>query len=213
MFVGERMSKPVITVSPDLPINEALTMMKQDHIRRMPVIQDGKLVGIVSDKDLLNASPSPATSLSVWELNYLLSKITVKDVMTKKVITIDVKTPIEEAARIMADNKIGGMPVLRDSKVVGIITETDLFKILLELMGARKKGVRATILIEEKPGQLAKISQLIAENGGNFIAFGQFMGEDPSTRTVMIKVEGLDEAKVKQLLKTTGGNIVDIRTC
>jgi len=133
--------------------------------------------------------------------------------MTKKVITIDVKTPIEEAARIMADNKIGGMPVLRDSKVVGIITETDLFKILLELMGARKKGVRATILIEEKPGQLAKISQLIAENGGNFIAFGQFMGEDPSTRTVMIKVEGLDEAKVKQLLKTTGGNIVDIRTC
>jgi acetoin utilization protein AcuB len=213
MFVGERMSKPVITVSPDLPINEALTMMKQDHIRRMPVIQDGKLVGIVSDKDLLNASPSPATSLSVWELNYLLSKITVKDVMTKKVITIDEKTPIEEAARIMADNKIGGMPVLRDSKVVGIITETDLFKILLELMGARKKGVRATILIEEKPGQLAKISQLIAENGGNFIAFGQFMGEDPSTRTVMIKVEGLDEAKVKQLLKTTGGNIVDIRTC
>ena len=213
MFVGERMSKPVITVSPDLPINEALTMMKQDHIRRMPVIQDGKLVGIVSDKDLLNASPSPATSLSVWELNYLLSKITVKDVMTKKVITIDEKTPIEEAARIMADNKIGGMPVLRDSKVVGIITETDLFKILLELMGARKKGVRATILIEEKPGQLAKISQLIAENGGNFIAFGQFMGEDPSTRTVMVKVEGLDEAKVKQLLKTTGGNIVDIRTC
>jgi len=149
----------------------------------------------------------------VWELNYLLSKITVKDVMTKKVLTIDENIPIEEAARIMADNKIGGMPVMRGSKVVGIITETDLFKILLELMGARQKGVRATLMIEEKPGQLAKISQLIAEHGGNFIAFGQFMGEDPSTRTVTIKVEGLEEKDVKQLLETTGGKIVDIRTC
>ncbi len=213
MFVGERMSKPVITASPELPINEALTLMKQEHIRRMPVIQDGKLIGIISDKDLLNASPSPATSLSVWELNYLLSKITVKDVMTKKVLTVEENTPIEEAARIMADNKIGGMPVLRGGKVVGMITETDLFKILLELMGARQKGVRATIMIEEKPGQLAKISQLIAENGGNFIAFGQFMGDDPTTRTVMVKVEGLEETKVVQLLNTTGGKIVDIRTC
>src|SRR4030065_2654493 len=135
MLVGTRMKFPVITASPDMPINEALTLMKRERIRRTPVIKDGKLVGIVSDKDLLNASPSPATSLSVWELNYLLSKITVKDVMTKTVLTVEESTPIEKAARIMADNKIGGMPVMRGSEVIGIITETDLFKILLELMG------------------------------------------------------------------------------
>lgn len=213
MLVGERMSKPVLTTTPDLPITEVLATMKQDHIRRMPVMHDGKLVGIVSDKDLLNASPSPATSLSVWEMNYLLSKITVKDVMTKKVLTVDVNTPIEEAARIMADNKIGGMPVLRDGKVVGIITETDLFKVFLELMGARYKGVRASILLQEKPGQLEKITHLIAQNGGNFVAFGVFSGEDPTTRIVTLKVEGIAEEKVKELLATLGEKVMDVRVC
>jgi acetoin utilization protein AcuB len=136
------MKHPVITVPPDLPITEALTLMKSDRIRRMPVVDKaGKLVGIVSAKDLLNASPSPATSLSVWEMNYLLSKIMVKDVMTKDVMTVSEDTPIEEAARIMADNKVGGLPVMRDNKLVGIITETDLFKIF-SAAGARESGVR-----------------------------------------------------------------------
>lgn len=212
MLVGERMSKPVITVSPDLPINEAINLMKKSHIRRVPVIQDGKLVGIVSDKDLLNASPSPVTSLSVWELNYLISKITIKDVMTKKVITVTEDTPIEEAARLMVDNKIGGLPVMRGDEVVGIITETDLFRIFLELMGAREKGVRATFLIEEKPGQLAKITKEIADKGGNFVAFGQFAGQDPTTRTVTFKVCNLNAEQVRQTLEEQGCKILDIRT-
>src|SRR5215211_8627214 len=142
MFVGERMSRPVISVSPDEPINEVLAMFKREHIRRAPVMKSGKLLGIVSERDLLNASPSSATTLSVWELNYLISKVKVKDVMSKKVITVDKDTPIEEAARIMADTKIGGMPVTSTGRVVGIITETDLFKIFLELMGARHKALR-----------------------------------------------------------------------
>src|SRR4030095_15366719 len=100
MFVGERMSRPVISVSPDAPINDVLAMFKKEHIRRAPVMKDGKLVGIVSERDLLNASPSPVTSLSIWELNYLISKVTISRVMTKKVITVDQDTPIEEAARI-----------------------------------------------------------------------------------------------------------------
>lgn len=158
MLVGERMSHPVISIPPDLPIVDALNLMKREKIRRTPVVKEGKLLGIVSDKDLLNASPSPATSLSVWEMNYLLSKITVKDVMTKKVLTVSEDTPIEEAARIMADNKIGGLPVMREDRIVGIITETDLFKIFLELMGARDMGVRVTALIHEEPGQLAKFN-------------------------------------------------------
>ena len=112
MFVGERMAHPVISLTPDVPIHDALVMFKKEHIRRAPVMKDGKLVGIVSERDLLNASPSPVTSLSVWEMNYLISKVTVKQVMSKKVKTIDVGTPIEEAARIMADLKIGGLPVM-----------------------------------------------------------------------------------------------------
>jgi acetoin utilization protein AcuB len=211
MLVGDRMSKPVITVPPDMPINEALNMMKKDHIRRAPVIQNGKLIGIVSDKDLLNASPSPATTLSVWEMNYLLSKITVKDVMTKKVMTVLEDTPIEEAARILADNKIGGMPVMRGDKVVGMITETDLFKMFLELMGAREKGVRVTFLIEEKPGQLAAISKAVADLGGNFVAFGQFAGEDPSSRLITFKVQDLTEDQVRKIVETYGIKLVDLR--
>jgi acetoin utilization protein AcuB len=211
MLVGDRMSKPVITVPPDMPIIEALNMMKKDHIRRAPVVHSGKLIGIVSDKDLLNASPSQATSLSVWELNYLLSKITVKDVMTKKVLTIQETTPIEEAARILADNKIGGMPVMRGDKVVGMITETDLFKMFLELMGARERGVRVTFLIEEKPGQLAAISKAVADLGGNFVAFGQFAGEDPSSRLITFKVQDITEDQVRRIVEMFGIKLVDLR--
>ena len=201
MFVGDRMSRPVISVSPETPIHDALALFRKEHIRRAPVIKDGKMVGIISDRDLLNASPSPVTTLSVWEMNYLLSKVTVKEVMTKKVLTVKEDTPIEEAARIMADNKIGGLPVVNaENSVVGIITETDLFKIFLELMGAREKGVRVTALIEDKPGQLAKITKAIADAGGNFISFGQYSGSDSSTRQVTFKVAGMKKEAVKAAL-------------
>lgn len=212
MLVGKRMSHPVITIPPDMPVVDALNMMQKDKIRRMPVVRDGKMIGIVSDIDLLHASASSATTLSVWELNYLLSKITVKEVMTKEVITVMENTPIEEAARIMADNKIGGLPVMRDDHVVGIITETDLFKIFIELMGAREMGVRVTVLVHEERGQLARLTQDIANQGGNFVAFGMFTGEDPSNRFVTFKVDGLDENKVRQIIEPLVEKLVDIRT-
>lgn len=211
MFVGERMSHPVISVSPETPIHEALVMFKEEHIRRAPVIKNGKLVGIVSERDLLNASPSPVTSLSVWEMNYLLSKVTVKQVMSKKVRTIDVNTPIEEAARIMADSKIGGVPVMRSGTIAGIITETDLFKIFLELMGAREKAIRVTALVEDKPGQLAKVTKAIAEAGGNFISFGMFSGPDTSTKMLTFKVAGMPKDNVKKALENIVKKFWDIR--
>ncbi len=212
MLVGERMSHPVITVPPNMPVVEALNLMRREHIRRTPVVKGGQLVGIISEADLLNASPSPATSLSVWELNYLLSKLEVKDVMTKNVLTVSEDTPIEEAARIMVDNKVGGLPVMRDGRTVGIITETDLFKILLELMGAREMGVRVTALIEEQRGQLARLTQAIANAGGNFVAFGQFSGEDASNRLITFKVAGLDEDQVKGITAPLVIKIIDIRS-
>lgn len=211
MLVGERMSKPVITISPEMPITDALNLMKKERIRRAPVAREGKLVGIVSDKDLLNASPSPVTTLSIWEMNYLLSKITVTEVMTKNVLTVTEDTPIEQAARIMADNKIGGLPVMREGYVVGIITETDLFKIFLELLGARETGVRVTALIDDKPGKLASLTEAIAAKHGNFVAFGQFTGANPSNKMLTFKVKGLTADELKEAISPVVSEITDIR--
>jgi len=211
MLVGERMSHPVITVSPDVSIHDALNLMTKERINRLPVIQKGKLIGIVSDKDLLNASPSDATTLSVWEVNYLLSKITVKDVMSKEVQTVDEDCPIEEAARLMADTDIAGLPVMREGDVVGMITENDLFKILLELTGARDPGVRVTVLMHEQPGQLAKITATITQAGGNFVSLGTFLGEGASNRMVLFKVDGLTLDSVKDLIEPLVEKVIDIR--
>ena len=116
-------------------------------------------------KILLDASPSDATSLSVWEISYLLSRVPVSDVMTKDVFTLEEDTPIEEAAMIMVDNELGGLPVTRGKAVVGLITETDLFKCFLELMGARELGVRVTAIVVDEPGVLAKITNAITSTG------------------------------------------------
>lgn len=213
MLVGERMSHPVITVLPTMPIMEALSLMKREHIRRTPVVKDGKLVGIVSDKDLLNASPSQATSLSAWELNYLISRISVRDIMTRKVLTVAEDTPIEEAARIMVDNKIGGLPVMHGDDVIGIITETDLFKIFLELMGAREMGTRVTALVPNKLGELAEITRVVSSAGGDFVAFGQFAGEAPTNRLITFKVAGLSIEEIKTLITPLVVNVIDVREC
>jgi acetoin utilization protein AcuB len=211
MLVGERMSRPVISVSPEAPINEVLAMFKREHIRRAPVMKNGKLLGIVSERDLLNASPSSATTLSVWELNYLISKVKVKAVMTKQVVTVEDNTPIEEAARIMADSKIGGLPVTSAGRIVGIITETDLFKIFLELMGARQEALRVTATIPEQPGELAKVTKAIANNGGDFIAFGMFSGPDANSRVLTFKVQGMTKEKVREALGDVVLKFWDIR--
>ena len=213
MLVGDRMSHPVISITRDLPIHDTLALFKEKAIRRAPVLKGGKLVGIVSDKDLLNASPSQATSLSIWEMNYLLSEITVRDVMTRKVFTVQVDTPLEEAARLMSDNKIGGLPVLQGDQVVGMITETDLFKIFLELLGARTFGVRVTALMKDQPGQLADVTKAIADAGGNFVSFGQYSGVDAGTVQITFKVAGMKLDQVRQVLEKRDIKFSDIREC
>ena len=211
MLVGERMSHPVISVTPEDPINEVLAMFKKEHIRRAPVLKGGKLVGIVSERDLLNAAPSEATSLSIWEIHYLISKVLVKSVMTTPVITVSRDTPIEETARIMAERKIGGVPVVDAGKVVGMVTETDLFKLFLELMGARYKGIRVTATVEDKPGELAKVTRAIAGAGGNFISFGIFAGQDAASRIIVFKVDGIEKEQITQVLGEVVREFRDIR--
>lgn len=214
MLVKERMSSPVIFVSPDMPIMECLKLMQDKSIRRTPVLdKHGKLIGIVSDKDLLNAAPSDATTLSVWEMNYLIGQVKVKDVMTGKVLTVTEDTPIEEAAYAMAQNKIGGMPVMRDGQVIGLITETDLFKIFLELMGAREEGIRVTALVPDKRGELSALTHAVSEAGGSFVAFGQFAGDSPDNKLVTFKVAGLAEAVVLEKIRSHVLQVIDVRSC
>jgi acetoin utilization protein AcuB len=214
MLVGERMRHPVVFAHPDMPIHDALNLIKNENIRRLPIVdKHGILVGIVTDEDLFTASPSQATSLSIWELNYLLSKIKVGDIMTKDVITVAEDTPIEEAARIMADKKIGGLPVMRNNHVVGIITETDLFKIFLELMGARSMGVRVTALMEDTHGKLAELTSAIADHGGNFLSFGTFAGEDPSNFLTAFKVTDMELETLRETIEPIVEKIIDIRMC
>lgn len=211
MLVGERMSHPVITVSPDTPIQEALKLMRAENISRTPVVENGKMVGIVTENDLLNASPSKATTLSIWEINYLLSKVTVREVMTKKVYTIEEDCPIEEAACRMVDKDISGLPVMRNGEVVGIITEHDLFKIFIEMMGARQSGLRVSVLMPNQPGEIAKISRVIYDNGGDILGLGTFAGESVSNFLITLKISGISEKKIRSLLGPIAIRIVDIR--
>jgi len=214
MLVHERMSRHPITITEDTPIDRALKFMRDEKVRRLPVLnKKGELVGIVSERDLLYASPSPATSLSIHEIHYLVSKITVGKVMTRDVFTVSEYTPLEEAARIMADNKIGGLPVVRDGKLVGIITESDLFKIFTEILGARDMGVRLTILVPSPPGILAHITRAIADMGGNIISLGTFLGEDPTNRLITVKVAGVPEDQLVAEMKALALEIVDARLC
>lgn len=212
MLVGERMSKPVLTISPDVPVQDALAAMRKEHIRRFPVVdKQGRLLGIVSESDLLNASPSEATSLSVWEINYLLSKVTVERVMAKDVITVTEDTPIEEAARIMADKKIGALPVMKGQKLVGIITETNLFKIFLELLGARSEGVRISVMVKDEPGGIAKITGAIRDAGGNIVALVTSAGDAPGYGQVTMKVQGVQLEKLSKAVWPFVERVVDIR--
>jgi acetoin utilization protein AcuB len=206
------MSKPVITARPEMPMPEALDMMHKEHIRRLPVVnKHGELVGIVTEADLLKASPSEATSLSIYEVTYLLSKLTLDRIMSKEVITVTEDTPLEEAARIMADNQFSGLPVMRGKELVGMITETSLFRIFLELLGARRGGVRVTVSMLDKPGELANLTKAVQDLGGNIIALGTFMGDSPSTGLVTLKVEGVKLEALKEVLTPLVDKLIDIR--
>ena len=212
MLVRDRMSTEPVTIPADTPITEALRRMRQAEVRRMPVLDEaGKLVGIVSEKDLLVASPSPVSSLTVSQVHYLLNHLLVSELMSRDVITVGPDTPVEEAARIMADYKIGGLPVMEGDRLVGIITETDVFTVLLEMFGAREKGLRMTLEIPERKGEIARISLTIAQLGGNILALGTFWGDDPNTAVVTIKVEDVDVETLLVAMRNLGLTVIDAR--
>ena len=212
MLVRERMSTQPVTIRADVTITKALQVMRENEVRRLPVLdEEGQLIGIVSEKDLLYASPSPATSLSIYEMHYLLSRLRVTELMTADPVTVAPDTPLEEAARIMADNKIGGLPVMEGDNLVGIITETDIFKVFLEMLGARDRGLRLTLEMPERKGQIARLTTVIAQLGGNILALGHFLCDDPTAREVTIKVEDAPADELEAAINRLGMKALDIR--
>ncbi len=163
MLVRDRMTTMVITIEPKTPIFDALALMKEKRIRRLPVLRGRRLVGLVTWTDLMRATPSPATSLSVWEIPYLLMKAPVSEVMARELITIAPGATVEEAAVLMRMHKIGGLPVTDNGQLVGIITESDLFDAFIDLMGLRRGGARLTIEVEDRIGALDEVVHTIRE--------------------------------------------------
>ena len=214
MFVRKCMTPNPVTITTDVSVPQALRLMLDKKVRRLPVLdRRGKLVGIVSDKDLLHASPSQATSLSVWEMNELLGKLKVKEVMTREVVTVSEELPIEEAARIMADHKIGGLPVMREQTLAGIITETDLFKVLLELLGGRRPGVRVTVSVPNAKGTLARVTNAVFDAGGDIVGLGisEVSGSNGTQWEIMLKVQFVSQNMLVEVLKPVVEEIVDVR--
>jgi len=206
------MSPDPKTIAPDVSVAEATERMQRERVRRYPVLDKrGKLVGIVSLDDLLRSSPSAVTSLNIWEISYLLSQVKVKDVMTNHVIAVTESTPLEEAAKIMLDRKIGGLPVMRGAKLVGIITESDIFRTFTEMLGALEPGIRLTVLAPNFKGSLAQISNAITQHGGEITAFNIFKGEDPSNWGAHIKVAEITKDNLLAAIKPYVIEILDIR--
>lgn len=172
MFVADRMTKHPVSVTSDATIQQADRLMKKHKFHRMIVVDNGKLVGYFSDRDIMRVAPSPATTLSKFEIRSLLDKISVRDIMHSKVITVNEGATLEEAALIMYNNKVGGLPVVSDvGAVVGIITATDILKTFIEMMGLPGGKTRLTLEVDNKVGVMAEITKIFADNGINIDSF------------------------------------------
>lgn len=213
MFVRDRMSTPVVTIRANTPFEDALKLMRDRQFRRLPVVnKKGKLVGIVSERDLLHAAPSSATSLSIWEVHYLLARIQVKKIMTKNLITTTPDTPVEDAARLMVTHKIGGLPVVDEHQdVVGVITETDIFETFVEMFAGGRAGLRLTLEIPERKGVLALLSKAISDLGGSIESVGTFYGEAAGERGLVVKVRDVSKSQLVETLEALGDHVVDAR--
>lgn len=214
MLVHKIMSENLYTVHRDTPVTDAQDLMRRERLHHLPVVDahSKKLVGIVSEKDLLYASPSPASTLDVYEMTRLLSKLTVGTVMTKEVLTARADDLVEDAARKMVDNDIGCLPVVDDDGYpVGIVTESDMFRLFIDLFGTREKGLRATLRIPEEPGELAKLGSDVADHGGNIVSIGTWPGDKPTNAVCIIKVTGMDRDTFVSSVEKHIQEVIDIR--
>lgn len=204
MFVRNHMTTAPVTIAPETPIFDALNIMKRNKIRQLPVVlPDGILVGLVTERDLLMVSPSPATTLSIYEVNYLLSKMTVREVMIKSPAMIKPEATLEEAAVIMREHKFGSLLVIDEGKMVGIITESDLFDAFIKVFGFRRPGTRLVVVADNRVGTLAELLAIIRDHKMNVIGLAAL--EMPEQRTqIMVRLAATQLGSLLEELQEKG---------
>jgi acetoin utilization protein AcuB len=214
MLVEKRMKRDPVTVAPDDSFRHAMTLIRQKGIRHLPVVEGGQLVGIVTDRDIRQASPSPATSLEIHELHYLLEKVRIHEIMTRKVYTVTPDTPIEEAARLMLTHKIGGLPVLNERTLVGIITETDILRAFMEVMGVQQEQTRLELVLEDRPGGFLEVCRIIQEQGGDIISVVTAMAphQGEPTKILIFRLEGVQVEPLVTQLEADGHTVLSATT-
>jgi len=212
-YIREMMQKNPITIHPDASFYAALALIRDKGIRHLPVVdKNGDLVGILTDGDIREAAPSDATSLSVHELQYLLSKLKVSAFMTpkSKLITISSDTIIEEAVQLMHDHKIGCLPVVDGDKLAGLITETDALALLVDLFGLKMKGTRLTVAIEDQPGQMHGILDIIKNHNVNIISIVSPTFKVNGKRVAAIRIQTHQHEDLVKELEQKGYQVLSI---
>ncbi len=214
MLIRELMIPKPAVLTPDMSMPDALRLMKEKGLHRMPVVDaHGTLVGIIAETDLHNAAPSPATTLSYWEIPGLLARITVAMLMVKEVFTVTEDTPVEEAARIMADQNIGCLPVMNDKELVGMVSQNDMFRVFMELLGGRRHGVRVWVSTKAAKGTVAKISSAIAAVSGDIVGMGMLEITDAKGERgeITLKVQDVPRGQLLEILKPFIVELLDVR--
>lgn len=209
MLVRDWMTSDPQVVSSDTPMMEAMQRLREGGYRRLPVMADDRLVGIVTDRDLKEATPSKATTLSVYELNYLLARMRVRDVMKRPVITVRPDDPLERAALLMEEHRISGLPVVGQDGLVGILTITDLLRAFVEFLGMREGGTRVTVDVPDEPGVLARVAR--AASPANIVAAVTAGVEPGHTRRLVLRVAGEDAEGFPSRLEADGLPPSDVR--
>ncbi len=211
MLVKDRMTPDPMTITVDTSFPEAYRIMRENKIRHLPVLdKKGKLVGVITRTDLLHASPSSATTLSVFEINYLLANLHVSEVMSSPPITVSEEAPLEEAARLMVEKKIGCLPVMRDGDLVGMITETDIFETFVEILGGEEASLRVTVRVADVRGELARLAGVIAGLGGNICSVARFRGEDPEHCYITFRLDGVEEEVLLPALEDAAEEVTHV---
>lgn len=210
MYVRNRMTKDPHTISSDASISDAVALMKEKSLKRVPVVEGEKVVGILTQGDINKVSPTAATSLSVFEINYLLNKLKVKDAMSKKLISIEAEELLESAAVIMREERIGTLPVVENGKLVGIITESDIFDAFIDMLGFRDRGSRVTVEAENIPGVMEDLAGIYTSIGINISRIAVF--EDKGVTGVIIRSDATDTVELEKKLNEKGYKVTHILT-
>ncbi len=214
MLVKGWMTSDVITIDEDTSMMKASQIMKENSVRRLPVMHKGKLVGMITDRDIKEASPSKATTLDVHELYYLLSELKVKDIMKKNLFTIGPEDTVEKAAVKMLEHRISGLPVVNDKgKVVGVITQGDIFKVLVSLTGIYRGGTQFGFNLEDRPGSIKEVGDIIRKHGGRMVSIlTSYNMCEENCRHVYIRIKDIPEDKLKTLTEDLDKNFILLYT-